>query len=434
MRKWAIYSLIAGLVMSLSVTAYAASPSFSDVPKDHWAYGAVGKIAESGLIDGYSDGTFRGKQAVSRYEFAIVITKALEHYDKADAANKALLDKLSAEFAAELNTLGTRVTKVEKKLGTFKINGNMRLRHEYVKNPSEAMSWPGGVQARNGDGKVHFRDRYRLMLSNEIDPNLSVFTLITFSGTNSGSLRPNYSGDGGTSINPSMTGNVEAMFATYKAPDGSVYKFGRNFLFLGQGLLWDVPHADGVQVTFGNKLRTMIGTQSFITKDWYFADMKYDVNPNLQLTAAHLADEDKQWYNSTALGFVYKGIPDWKISGEYGINDRAKVNVNNARSGEIKAGNITVKHREANREQVGTFGAWVTYKKAQKGFDTQYGSAWTFVSNYPGGLADDLKGFEYGIEYTPFKNSVLQVLYNPLKSYDGTRDREFLISQLIVNF
>jgi hypothetical protein len=404
------------------------------VPKEHWAYDAVDKIAKAGLLDGYPDGTFRGRQTVTRYEFAIAITKALERYDKADAANKVLLDKLSSEFAAELNRLGTRLEKVEKKIGTFTINGDMRLRHEYVKKPAEALDWPGGVPARNGNGKSQFRDRYRLMLTNEIDPNFSVFSLIVFNGSNTGSARPNYGGDGGISVDPSMTGNVEALFATYKAPDGTVYKAGRNILFLGQGLLMDAPHADGVQITFGNKLRTMVGIQSFLTKDWYFADMKYDVSPDFQLTAAHVADTDKMWYNSTAAGFIYKGIPGWQISGEYGVNDGVKVNVNNGRSSHVKAGNITVRHGEAKRDKVGSGSAWLTYKKAQKGFDTQYRSTWTFVNGYPNGLADDMKGFEYGVEYVPFKNSLLQVMYNPLKSYDGTRDREFLVSQLIIGF
>lgn len=308
MKKALILAWIAIFVMSLGVTAFAASPSFNDVPKDHWAYNAVNNLVKAGLIEGYNDGTYRGDKTITRYEFAVAITKALQNYDKANDANKATIDKLSQEFAAELNTLGTRVTKVENKIGTFKLNGDARFRYEYVKNPTQSLAWPNpGTSTRE---RVLMRERYRLMLSNEVADNLSFFALMTYSGSGSGSLRAKspYTTDGGNGAgNPgSITSNLEAFFGTYKAPDGTVYKFGRNTLFLGQGMLWDVPHAEGLQVTFGNQVRTMVGYQAFIGTEWYFADMKYALSRQLQLTAAHIHDKDRSWYNSTAVGFVYK--------------------------------------------------------------------------------------------------------------------------------
>lgn len=435
MQKRLIIAVILIISMAITGTALAASASFSDVPAKHWAYDSVNKLTKAGIIDGYGDGTFRGDKTITRYEFAIATTKALQKYDAADAANKALIDKLSVEFAIELNTLGTRITKVEKKIGTFKINGDYRYRHDYVENPTEALKWPGGTQPRQANAKVLNRDRYRLMLSNDVAPNVSFFSLLIFSGNTTGSLKvPATYTDGGFAANPSINGVVEAAFATYKAPDGTVYKFGRNFLYLGQGMLWDVPHADGVQVTFGNKLRTMVGTQDFISKTWYFTDMKYDVSPKFQLTAATLMDKDKVWYNSAALGFIYKATPDWKLSAEVGQNDNASTNVNNGRPGKLKASIATVKYGEAKRDVVGSTGVWTSYKKAEKGFDMQFGSAWVFPSPYPGGLADDLKGFEYGFEYTAFKNGTLTVRYNPLTSYDGTRNLKFLIADMVVRF
>lgn len=44
---------------------------FTDVPEDHWAYQALLNLAGVyGCIGGYPDGTFRGDNAVTRYEFA----------------------------------------------------------------------------------------------------------------------------------------------------------------------------------------------------------------------------------------------------------------------------------------------------------------------------------------------------------------------------
>ncbi len=44
---------------------------FTDVPTDHWAYQALLNLAGVyGCVGGYPDGTFRGENAVTRYEFA----------------------------------------------------------------------------------------------------------------------------------------------------------------------------------------------------------------------------------------------------------------------------------------------------------------------------------------------------------------------------
>lgn len=453
MKKWLIFAVILILTMAVTgTTVLAASASFSDVPATHWAYGAVNKLVQAGIINNYTDGAFRGDKPITRYEFAIATTKALENYDRADVANKQLIDKLSIEFATELNTLGTRVTKVEnkvanaeKKLGTFKFNGDFRIRYENVNNPTQLVAWPGGVGVRgtsNGAGgaadgsKVVTRDRVRLFVTNDIADNLTLFTDFIWSGNASGSFRSPVvtSTSGGYAANPNnLSAGIEASFLTYKAQDGTVYKFGRNFLYLGQGMLWDVPYADGLQVTFGNDaLRTMIGTQQFISQDWYFADMKYKANDHLTFTLAHIQDKNKLWYNSTALGFTYKGIPNWTFSSEYGENNNALVN--QGRDHNPKASIITIKNGEAKRDVIGSTGAWVSYKKGQKGFDTQFASTWDYPNPYPSGMADDIKGYEYGFEYTAFKNGIVQIKYDPLKSYDGSRDLKFMIAQLVVRY
>ena len=44
---------------------------FTDVPTDHWAYQALLNLTGVyGCVSGYPDGTFRGDNTVSRYEFA----------------------------------------------------------------------------------------------------------------------------------------------------------------------------------------------------------------------------------------------------------------------------------------------------------------------------------------------------------------------------
>lgn len=109
------------------MTLAAKNPSFNDVPASHWAYDAVEKLAQAGLIEGYGDGSFRGNKPMNRYEFAILTAKTIDRYDQADAANQKLIDNLSAEFASELNKMGARLARVEAKTNTW-VGGDTRLR------------------------------------------------------------------------------------------------------------------------------------------------------------------------------------------------------------------------------------------------------------------------------------------------------------------
>ena len=112
-------SLVLVMAMALGVTAsaYAANP-FSDVPAGHWAYDAVNKLAAEGVVDGYPDGTYGGDKLMTRYEMAQIVAKAM--------AKGANVDKLAAEFADELDSLGVRVANLEKKSDNVKITGQIR--------------------------------------------------------------------------------------------------------------------------------------------------------------------------------------------------------------------------------------------------------------------------------------------------------------------
>ena len=115
-------SLVLAMAMALGVTAsaYAANP-FSDVPAGHWAYDSVAKLAAAGVVDGYADGAFDGDKLMTRYEMAQIVAKAM--------AKGADCDKLAAEFADELDTLGVRVAKLEKGADAVKITGQVRARY-----------------------------------------------------------------------------------------------------------------------------------------------------------------------------------------------------------------------------------------------------------------------------------------------------------------
>ena len=118
-------SLVLAMAMALGVTAsaYAANP-FNDVPAGHWAYDAVNKLAAEGVVDGYPDGTYGGDKLMTRYEMAQIVAKAM--------AKGANVDKLAAEFADELDSLGVRVANLEKKADNVKITGEVRASYRDV--------------------------------------------------------------------------------------------------------------------------------------------------------------------------------------------------------------------------------------------------------------------------------------------------------------
>ena len=141
-------SLVLAMAMALGVTAsaYAANP-FSDVPAGHWAYDSVAKLAAAGVVDGYADGAFDGDKLMTRYEMAQIVAKAM--------AKGANVDKLAAEFADELDTLGVRVAKLEKGADAVKIAGQIRYRY---------------VESDTGSDNSHTNDlRNRIWINGQIN-------------------------------------------------------------------------------------------------------------------------------------------------------------------------------------------------------------------------------------------------------------------------
>ena len=100
-KKTLVSAITAALVVGAASTTFAAANPFSDVPADSWAYDAVSTLAADGVIDGYPDGTYKGQNTMTRYEMAQIVARAMAKTD-IDKADKALVDKLAAEFAEEL--------------------------------------------------------------------------------------------------------------------------------------------------------------------------------------------------------------------------------------------------------------------------------------------------------------------------------------------
>jgi CO/xanthine dehydrogenase FAD-binding subunit len=87
---------------------------FSDVQPTDWAYQALSNLVEKyGCVAGYPDGTFKGKQALSRYEAAALLNSCLDRVTEATDE----LQKLLSEFKVELATIKGRIDKLDSKVG-----------------------------------------------------------------------------------------------------------------------------------------------------------------------------------------------------------------------------------------------------------------------------------------------------------------------------
>ena len=124
-----ILAMAAAAALSLGASAMAANP-FADVSTSDWAYQAVADLSDQGIVEGYPDGTFKGQTNITRYEMAQIIARLMAKEDQYNAEQRATIDKLAGEYADELDTLGVRVSNLEKKVGNISWSGDARMQYQ----------------------------------------------------------------------------------------------------------------------------------------------------------------------------------------------------------------------------------------------------------------------------------------------------------------
>lgn len=93
------------------------SNTFSDVPKGYWAANYIGYMQQFGIITGYSDGSFRPNAPVTRAEFAAIASR----FEKLTEGSKSFADVPDTYWAARyINFAATRGWVTGYSDGTFK--------------------------------------------------------------------------------------------------------------------------------------------------------------------------------------------------------------------------------------------------------------------------------------------------------------------------
>jgi len=385
MKKKLVASLAAAMVLGVAGTSFAASNPFVDVPAKHWSYDAVTKLASAGIVDGYGDGTFRGDKTISRYEMAQIVAKALAHSDKATAEQKASIDKLSVEFADELEGLNVRVTKLEKNSSTIKVTGEARLRYEDF-----------------SDSDATYKLRTRIHLNGNINDQWQYYGRLQATS--------NLKGEGDNTNVIMHNAYVKGQIA------GTTTTIGRFDYFLNNGMLID-SQLNGANVAFGNVLKAnvfygkennkLFSTGSYLTVAG--VGLNYAASKATSLNGGYYQYEDKDNANSFATGedtrkiweagFKTQFASNFNLSGSYAKSDADAEDT--AYFGQIG-------YKGANKSKVGSYGAWVQYRNIEGNVApaTTFNGVYTALGQAYGG-----KGYEVGFNYTPVLNTVLRVKY-----------------------
>ena len=390
-------SLVLAMAMALGVTAsaYAANP-FSDVPAGHWAYDAVNKLAAEGVVDGYPDGTYGGDKLMTRYEMAQIVAKAM--------AKGANVDKLAAEFADELDSLGVRVANLEKKADNVKVTGEIRYSYRDV---------DGDV---NGNESVL---RSRLWVNGQINEDWS-YTGMFENNQDFGNETGDDEIDFARAYVEGRVGGLDVVAGRYNE-----VTFSGNILD---------ANLDMAKVSYGDKIKVSAA-----------AGKAYD-SVEVDEEAGKLLDSDDRIYIGSieaALGDVdayvayFKTNSDmdkeiWNVGASYGFGDftlsaeymRGDKEYSNAGKDGWWA-DLAWKGAEA--DQPGSYGI-------HAGYYDQSPSAYIMPTTDAEYFADGYKGWNVGVSYTFAKNIVGMVNYWDMESQTTNKDAQTIFSELYFMF
>ena len=390
-------SLVLAMAMALGVTAsaYAANP-FSDVPAGHWAYDAVNKLAAEGVVDGYPDGTYGGDKLMTRYEMAQIVAKAM--------AKGANVDKLAAEFADELDSLGVRVANLEKKADNVKVTGEIRYSY------------------RDVDGDVNSNEsvlRSRLWVNGQINEDWS-YTGMFENNQDFGNETGDEKIDFARAYVEGRVGGLDVVAGRYNE-----VTFSGNILD---------ANLDMAKVSYGDKIKVSAA-----------AGKAYD-SVEVDEEAGKLLDSDDRIYIGSieaALGDVdayvayFKTNSDmdkeiWNVGASYGFGDftlsaeymRGDKEYYNAGKDGWWA-DLAWKGAEA--DQPGSYGI-------HAGYYDQSPSAYIMPTTDAEYFDDGYKGWNVGVSYTFAKNIVGMVNYWDMESQTTNEDAQTIFSELYFMF
>lgn len=408
MKKRLAAAITTALVVGVASTTFAAANPFVDVPAKHWAYDAVTKLAQAGIVDGYGDGTFRGDKTITRYEMAQIVAKAMTKSDKADATQKAAIDKLAVEFSAELNNLGVRVAKLEASQSNIKFTGDARIRYVNTDNTTTG-------QRNDGD----FTYRFILGMSANVNDKTSFTGKLMTAGHQALGDNDGTSNSGLTDTT-NDTIKVAEMALTTKdvLKTGTSVTVGRFSQKIGNTgyFLGTTGMVDGIKASFGNQVKVTTGFANFknaikvsaekdyTIEDAAFITADYNFSKATSMNASYLEEQagaNRSDYRVYSAGVTTKFAPGWVLTTEY-LKNTADLPV----TAEVDPYGVVAKigYKGANFAVKDTWGATVEYFKFEQGVLTAGGD---FATTQMQNQNNNSKGYALTANYALAKNMVI---------------------------
>ena len=401
MKKTLVSALTTALVVGAASTTFAASNPFSDVPADHWAYDAVSQLAADGIIDGYGDSTFQGSKNITRYEMAQMVAKAMAK--NPSGVDKALVDKLAAEFADELNNLGVRVANLERNADMVKWNGEARFTYANHQSKNDG-----------DDGHVDTNElKFRLEPTAEVNSNWQVKARLD--------ANLNTKDDAGAKDDNNV--KLKRVWAQGNY-DNFTAKLGK-FAPIDSSSIADVQFS-GAEVAYGSQLKFTVGagrlsqneTKNGIgsgladnskASNYQYAGLDYAAGKLATGVHYHHLGNKEGFYEN---GYVANGADAkdkaniWKLGADYRFDKNVALGAFYAKNSDADqydhAWVTELNYKGAEKQNVGTWGAWVAYR---------YLGANSVINSTYDAIKANEKGWEIGTNYTLFKNTVLTGRY-----------------------
>ena len=431
MKKTLVSALTTALVVGAASTTFAAANPFSDVPADHWAYDAVSQLAADGVIEGYGDTTFRGNQNITRYEMAQMIAKAMAKTD-VSAADKALIDKLAAEFSDELNNLGVRVSNLERNADMVKWNGKAEYTYKSLRDKDTKVK----EDQKNNSDKLLLR----LEPTAEVNSNWHVHARLD--------AKTDLSSDKGDDGNVDLKriwaqgnyGNFQTKLGKFAQIDddsifdttfsGAEVKFGNKVTFTAGAGRQNLDNSEDGDSDLNSKV-SVSGNDK--TANYQYAGLGYADGKFVGGVDYHHLNVDNFKYAVDKIGDKAGQLDDtaniWLAKAAYQFDKTNGLNgfyANNTSADDFdNAWSAEYDYKGAQKENKGTWGMWAAYR--------YLGQNTALFSTYDAILAGQ-KGWEVGANYAPFKNIVATLRYGNGKDLLTDNSVENLFGRVEVFF
>ncbi|MBR5914035.1 MAG: S-layer homology domain-containing protein [Selenomonadaceae bacterium] len=454
MKKFIIPALTSALIIGTASTSFAAQNPFSDVNEHHWAYQSVLGLAEAGIITGYDNsdaglnGKFVGNRNITRYEMAQMIAKTLARIEGESSPfniqlrghqwtfvdnsgvrrvvdgtvvpfklnNGAVVDmqkldelmNLLIEFREELDTIGIRVQDLEDHSDKVKWTGELRYRY-----------WNDKTTDSEKDTLNQFQ--IRLFPTAKLDDHWTAKARFTAS----------------LNMEEDTTGNAKL---TFVYADG---KYDKLNIQLGKmpfvskadsGLVMD-DFFSGGRITYGDKFKINLEAGRWNLKN---SNLEVGSDASNYVGGDLLYDDD----NRFNFGLGYRHFKSDKFANADGYGDNNKANIVSVGAG-YKFGDFELDAAYAKNTKADEYNKGYNVELSYAGADRTPGSWGAFIAyRYAGnnvslsptydsyGISSNKKGFDFGVSWSPFKNTLTELSYFRGKTLDTRKTNKSLFGRV----